>query len=73
MQKALSELVSLPNAELTRLFAREPLLITQNGEPQFVAQSLDGFEAMVRRLRELEMGTKADRPKLGGKLILLRS
>ena len=33
MQKALSELVSLPETELNRLFEREPLLVTQNGEP----------------------------------------
>ena len=71
MQKALSELASLPETELNRLFEREPLLVTQNGEPQFVAQSLDAFDAMVRRLRELE---QADTPKRNlGKLFLLRS
>jgi len=54
MQKPLSELSSLPKAELVRLFEREPLLVTQYGEPRFVAQSLDSFESMVRRLRQLE-------------------
>ena len=71
MQKPLSELSSLPEAELIRLFEREPLLVTQNGEPQFVAQSLDSFEFMVRRLRQLESTTTAVQ-KRRGKLILLR-
>lgn len=71
MQKALSELSALPESELVQLFEREPVLVTQNGEPQFVAQSLDAFEAMVRRLRELE---SAPRPtsQSRGNLILLR-
>ena len=71
MQKPLSELSSLPEAELVRLFEREPLLVTQNGEPQFVAQSLDSFEFMVRRLRQLESTTTAVQ-KRRGKRILLR-
>ena len=54
MQKSISEFASLPEAELVRMVEREPLLVTRNGEPQFVAQSLDSFEGMVRRLRELE-------------------
>jgi hypothetical protein len=56
MQKSLSDLISLPHDELTELIDRlgEPLLVTQDGEPKFVAQSLNGFEAMVRRLRLLE-------------------
>jgi hypothetical protein len=72
MQKALCELSALPDAELVQLFEREPVLVTHNGEPQFVAQSLESFETMVRRLRELE---SAPRPtqKPPGKLILLRS
>jgi PHD/YefM family antitoxin component YafN of YafNO toxin-antitoxin module len=73
MQKALSELVSLPETELHRLVEREPLLVTQNGEPQFVAQSLDSFEAMVRRLREFEQTSKAREKRTAGKLVLLRS
>lgn len=40
MQKSLSEFVSLPKADLVQLIEREPLLITTDGEPQFVAQSL---------------------------------
>ena len=73
MQKPLSELVSLPEAELNRLFEGEPLLVTQNGEPHFVAQSLEAFETMVRRLRQLETDSESERPKPRGKLILLRS
>lgn len=71
MQKALTELVSLPHSELIRLFEREPLLVTQNGEPQFVAQSLDAFDAMVRRIRQLEANS-SHAPNRRGKLILLR-
>jgi PHD/YefM family antitoxin component YafN of YafNO toxin-antitoxin module len=70
MQKALSDLASLPEAELVRIFEREPLLVTHNGEPRFVAQSLESFDAMVRRLRQLEEEKPA--PKTPGKLILLR-
>ena len=73
MQKALSELALLPEAELNRLFEREPLLVTQNGEPQSVAQSLDAFETMVRRLRELEAAASSRAPKQLGKLFLFRS
>ena len=56
MQKSLSDLTSLSHDELSRFFDRmnELLLVTQNGEPQFVAQSLPDFEAMIRRLRILE-------------------
>jgi hypothetical protein len=56
MQKSLSELASLPPNELTDLLGgrREPLLVTRDGEPQFIAQSLDTFDEMVRRLRFLE-------------------
>lgn len=77
MQKALSELATLPEAELIRLFepeprvGRQPLLVTRNGEPLFVAQSLDDFESMVRRLRHLESEKKAERSSRQGKLILL--
>jgi PHD/YefM family antitoxin component YafN of YafNO toxin-antitoxin module len=58
MQKSLSELTSLPPSELSEFMDQlnEPLLVTNDGEPQFVAQSLAGFEAMVRRLRALESG-----------------
>ena len=71
MQKALSELIELPEAELNRLVDREPLLVTNNGEPQFVAQSLDAFDNMVRRLRELEAASKTS-TRRPGKLILLK-
>ena len=72
MQKALEELVSLPEAELDQLFRRDPVLVTHNGEPRFVAQSLDAFESMVRRLRELESASRF-RGQHHGKLVLLRS
>ena len=71
MQKALSELSCLPEAELVRLVEREPLLVTQNGEPHFVAQSLDSFEAMVRRIRQLEANSKQVQERRG-KLLVLR-
>lgn len=54
MQKSLREFVSLPEAEQVRMIERGPVLLTQNEEPKFVAQPIDQFEAMVRRLRELE-------------------
>jgi hypothetical protein len=60
MQKSLAEFLSLPESELIRLVAEGPLLITQDHEPRFVAQSIDAFESMVRRLRELE-STLGDR------------
>ncbi len=56
MQKSLSDLTSLSPEELTFLLEQigERLLVTNDGQPQFVAQSLTGFEAMIRRLRTLE-------------------
>ena len=56
MQKSLSEIVSLPEDEVLHLITtrEDPLLITHEGEPRFVAQSLDSYEALVRRLRKLE-------------------
>jgi prevent-host-death family protein len=71
MQKTLSELLTLPEAELVRLFEHDPVLVTQNGEPKFVAQSLDSFEAMVRRIRQLEANSK--RQASLGKLVFIRS
>jgi PHD/YefM family antitoxin component YafN of YafNO toxin-antitoxin module len=57
MQKALSELSALSGDQLLELLV-EPLLVTRHGEPSFVAQSLDSYEAMVRRIRTLEAGTR---------------
>jgi hypothetical protein len=56
MQKSLSERIALPHDELAELIQHiaEPLLVTHKGEPKFVAQSLNEFESMVRRLRALE-------------------
>jgi hypothetical protein len=71
MQKALSELSSIPESDLIRLIEREPMLITSNGDPQFVAQSLDSFDSMVRRLRRLESMVKTISGRRG-KLVLLR-
>lgn len=61
MQKSLSEIVSLPEDEVLHLIAGrdEPLLITHEGEPRFIAQSLGAYEALVKRLRTLEN----ERPK----------
>ena len=71
MQKALFELQTLPEDEVVKLVEHGPLLVTRDGEPQFIAQSLDSFEGMVRRLRQLE--SKLNRPFRGrGKLFLLR-
>ena len=72
MLKPLSEFQSLPEPEVIRLLERGPLLITQNGEPRLIAQSLDSFEFMVRRLRELEAASLR-RPKAKrANLFLLR-
>ena len=56
VQKSLSEIVSLPEEEVLHLIAdrEEPVLVTHEGEPRFVAQSLDAYEALIRRLRTLE-------------------
>ena len=72
MQKSLSDLVDLPEAELARIIDHEPLLVTQHGEPRFVAQSLESFEAMVRRLRQLESAAKQSTGRRPGRVILLR-
>jgi len=57
MQRSLAQLTSLSPKELASFAADvgEPFLITDNdGEPRLVAQTMDAFEAMVRRLRALE-------------------
>jgi PHD/YefM family antitoxin component YafN of YafNO toxin-antitoxin module len=56
MQKSLSEIASLAPDELSAFIEQmnQPLLVTDRGQPQFVAQSLSAFETMVRRLRILE-------------------
>lgn len=71
MQKALSELRTLTDSDVLKLVEREPILITTEGEPRLVAQSVDSFDAMVRRLRQLEAAShrEANRPR---KLFLLR-
>lgn len=58
MQKSLSEFQLLTESELVRMISDGPLLVTKDDEPRFVAQSIDAFEAMVRRLRELESPLK---------------
>lgn len=75
MQKALTELVSISPDELSQLAnqMREPLLITSNGEPQFVAQSLSAFETMVRRLRDLEAERRNMKSGAERKFIPIRS
>jgi PHD/YefM family antitoxin component YafN of YafNO toxin-antitoxin module len=54
MLKSLSEFQALTTSELTRIVEDGPILITDDEEPRFVAQSVEDFEAMVRRLRNLE-------------------
>jgi prevent-host-death family protein len=65
MQKSLSELSALPEDELSSLIdgAGQPVLVTQNGEPRFVAQSLDDFDLMMRKLRALETAAKDHRQR----------
>jgi hypothetical protein len=58
MLKSLSEFQSLDESELAEIVGKGPLLVTQNEEPRFVAQSIDAFETMVRRLREFELANK---------------
>ena len=54
MLKSLSEFQVLTGGELSRIVEHGPVLITDQEEPRFVAQSIDDYEAMVRRLRSLE-------------------
>ena len=77
MQKSLAELMSLPPSQVSEMISclREPLLVTDNEEPQFIAQSLLSFEAMVRKLRALEAEnrilSRQQKPR-SGKLIPFR-
>ena len=64
MLKSLSEFQNLSEADLVRAIECGPLVVTQNEEPRFVTQTIDAFEAMVRRLRELESSKRRDRPRL---------
>ena len=57
MLRSLSEFQSLTGTELDRIFEHGPILITDEEEPRFVAQSIEDFEAMVRRLRNLEQAS----------------
>jgi hypothetical protein len=70
MQKSLSELAALLPEDVADLVQHmnEPLLVTHNGEPRFVAQSLQAFESMVRRLQTLEAAQRNSSP--GGGLSL---
>lgn len=69
MKRSISELASLPPAELSAFFSEidEPLLVTAGGEPSFVAQSLLEFERMKKRLRILEAIATKNRERLGSK------
>lgn len=71
MHKTIFEFVSLPEAELVRMLEDGPLLLTQNDEPRIVAQSIDDYEAMVRRLRALEANKQHDRPRHLARIIPL--
>jgi PHD/YefM family antitoxin component YafN of YafNO toxin-antitoxin module len=57
MLKSLSEFQTLTGNELSRIVEHGPVLITDQEEPRFVAQSIEAFEAMVRRLRSLEQSS----------------
>ena len=57
MLRSLSEFQSLTGTELDRIFEHGPILITDDEEPCFVAQSIEDFEAMVRRLRRFEQAS----------------
>jgi hypothetical protein len=81
MQKSFSEFTSLAPDELSAFIEqlKEPLLITNQGRPQFIAQTLTDFEDMVRRLRTLEcekhkneVGRKAVTAGAMGKVIPFR-
>ena len=60
MQKSIVEFLSLAPADVIQLLGNGPLLVTQDEEPRFVAQSVEAFETMVRRLRELESSNRRD-------------
>jgi hypothetical protein len=63
VQKSLSEIVALPEEEVLHLIAgrNEPVLVTHEGEPRFIAQSLEAYETLVRRLRILEAESRKPR------------
>jgi len=71
MLKSLSDFQSLSDTELSEIVGKGPLLVTQDEEPCFVAQSVDAFETMVRRLREFELAAKR-RSSRRAKIHLLR-
>lgn len=56
MQKSLFEIFSLSEDQVVGLIVQhtDPILVTHKGEPRFIAQSLDAYEALIRRLRTLE-------------------
>lgn len=54
MLKSLSEFQSLTGVELADIVEQGPLLVTYQEEPRFVAQSVEEYEAMVKRIRQLE-------------------
>ena len=59
MLKSLSEFQALTGNELSQIVEDGPILITDDEEePRFVAQSVEDFEAMVRRLRNIDEASK---------------
>jgi|HubBroStandDraft_1064217.scaffolds.fasta_scaffold414204_2 prevent-host-death family protein len=72
MQRTLSELCSLPDGELLKIVEEDPILVTQNGEPLYVVQSIDSYESMVRRLRQFENPSRRQPLKGPGNLVILR-
>lgn len=72
MQKSLSQFRSLPEEEIIQILGDGPLLVTHENEPRFVAQTIETFESMVRRLRALECASQSIKSKRPPKLVLLR-
>jgi len=57
MLKSLSEFQALSGSELSQMVEHGPVLITDQEEPKFVAQAVEDFEALVRRLRNWEQAS----------------
>jgi PHD/YefM family antitoxin component YafN of YafNO toxin-antitoxin module len=72
MLKSLPEFQTLTGTELSRIVEHGPVLITDQEQPKFVAQSVEAFETMVRRLRNLEQSSKRRQSIRSAKVILLR-
>jgi hypothetical protein len=72
MLQSLPEFQSLSRTELARMVELGPILITDGDEPRFVAQSIEAFESMVRRLRRLERVSTRRKLMSTGQIVPLR-